>query len=128
MYRHISVLLDSSVISVVFEKKIRGSLERTLALNTGEITKHNTVQNATQNALAFLMNRYARFHSYFGKEKPDPGRDKIFLNSTVMMMDDKEFDRFLLELRDLLVKYSFEAAPGRRTRDISVISSPADAE
>jgi len=126
VYRHISILLDSSILTVVSEKKIRGSLERTLALNVGEITKNNTTQNASQNALGFLMNRYARFRNYFQGEKPDPGRDRIFLNTSVLMMDDSEFDQFLLELRGLLVKYSLEAGSGRKTRDISIISAPAD--
>ncbi|MGE5422768.1 MAG: helix-turn-helix domain-containing protein [Ignavibacteriales bacterium] len=128
MYRHINVLLDNNIIFVVAEKKIRGSLERTLALNTGEITKHNTLENASQNALGFLMNRYARFHNYFSGENPDPGKDKIFLNNSVLMMDDKEFDRFLLELRELIIKHTFEFAEGRKARDISVISAPTDKE
>ena len=42
MYRHIKLLLDSSIISVVSERKIRGSLERTLVLNVDEITRHNS--------------------------------------------------------------------------------------
>ena len=126
IYRHINVLLDNSILSVVSEKKIRGSLERTLALNIGEIKKHNTLENASQNALAFLMNRYTRFHSYFSGESPDPAKDKIFLNNTVLMMDDNEFDQFLLELRELLTKYSFETANGRKARDISIISSPVE--
>ncbi len=128
MYRHISVLLDSGIVSVVAEKKIRGSLERTLALNVGEITKHNTLENASRNALAFLLNRYARLHAYFSQAGADPGKDKIFLNTTVMMLDDAEFDAFLTELRDLLLKFSFKAGEGRRARDISVISCPADTE
>jgi DNA-binding transcriptional ArsR family regulator len=128
LYRHIGMLLDGGIVSVVSEKKIRGSVERTLALNVGEISKHNTLENASRNALAFLMNRYARLHNYFSKGNANPGKDKIFLNDTVMMMDDAEFDQFLLELRDLLLKYSFKAAEGRRARDISVISCPAEDE
>ena len=126
MYRHINILLDSNILSVVSEKKIRGSLERTLALNIGEISKHNTLENASEHVLAFLMNRYARFHNYFSGENPDPGRDKIFLNNSVQMMDDNEFDQFLAELRGLLIKYSFEGANGRKARDISIISSPVE--
>lgn len=126
MYRHINILLDNDILSVVSEKKIRGSLERTLALNIGGITKHNTLENASQNALAFLINRYARFHNYFSGENPDPAKDKIFLNNTVLMMDDNEFDQFLLDMRRLLIKYNFEAANGRKARDISIISSPAE--
>ncbi len=126
MYRHINILLDNNILSVVSEKKIRGSLERTLALNIGEISKHNTLGNASQNALGFLMNRYARFHYYFSGENPDPAKDKIFLNNSVLMMDDNEFDQFLSELRGLLIKYNFEVANGRKARDISVISAPTE--
>ena len=128
MYRHIKVLLKSGVVDVVAETKIRGSLERTLALNVGEIKRHNTLENASQNAFGFLMNKYVQLHRYFSGEHPDPGKDKIFLNNTVMMMDDREFDQFLSELRDLLIKYSLESAKGRRARDISVISAPVESE
>ena len=128
LYRHINILLENDIVSVVAEKKIRGSLERTLALNIEEIKKHNTLENAPQQMLAFLMNRYVRFHNYFNGENPNPGRDRIFFNNTIMMMDDKEFDQFLTELRDLLIKFSFETASGRRPRDISVISAPVESE
>ena len=126
LYRHISVLIENGITSIVSERKVRGSLERTLELNVAELGKHNTLENATQDALAFLLNRYARFHTYFDRQDADPGLDRIFLNSTVMMMDDEEFDRFLQELRELLVAYSLGPREGRRPRDISVISSPIE--
>lgn len=128
LYRHINVLLENDVLTVVSEKKIRGSLERTLALNVEEVKKHNSLENAPQQILGFLMNRYARYHDYFSSENPDPAKDRIFCNDTVMMMDDNEFDQFLGELRDLLNKYSFKAAEGRRARDISVLSVPVKME
>jgi len=128
MYRHIGVLLESDIVSVVSEKKIRGSLERSLALNVGQIAGNNTMENASQTVLGFLMNRYARFQKYFNGSNPDPGRDKIFFNTTVLMMDDEEFGQFLSELQGLLRKYSLETAEGRRPRDISVISTPAEGD
>ncbi|MEN6328316.1 MAG: helix-turn-helix domain-containing protein [Syntrophomonas sp.] len=128
MYRHINILLDNNIISVVSEKKIRGSLERTLALNKEELSQQNTLEKASQNALGFLMNRYAKFHNYFNSENPAPAKDKIFLSNTILMMDDNEFDTFLLELRELFIKYNFEFADGRKSRDISVISAPAEKE
>jgi len=126
MYRHIAVLLESAVLVVVSERKIRGSVERTLALDEGKIRGGNTLENASRNAFAFLMNRYAGFERYFSGPHPDPGKDRIFLNDTVLMLDDGEFDRFLGELRDLLVRYSFEASGNRKARDISILSSPVE--
>lgn len=126
MYRNIDILLDNNILLVVSEKKIRGSIERTFSLNIEEITKNNTIENASQNAFGFLMNRYIRFHKYFSGENPNPGKERIFLNNSVSMMDDNEFDQFLLELKELIIKYSFEVANGRKARDISIISSPVE--
>ena len=126
MYRHINILIDNNILSVVSEKKVRGSLERTIALNISEISKHNTIENAAQNAFGFLMSNYVKFHKYFNGENPDPGKDKIFLNNTVRMMSDREFDQFIEELRQLILKYNFESTEGRKARDISIISAPVE--
>ncbi len=126
LYRHIKILLDNDILSVVSEQKIRGSLERTLALNTGEIVKQNTLENAAQNVFAFLMKKYVMFLNYFNDKNPDPGKDKIFLNNTILMTTDDEFDHFLSELSGLLVKYNFEFSKGRKARDISIISAPEE--
>lgn len=124
MYRHINTLIDNNILSVVSEKKIRGSLERTLTLNIAEITKHNTRENADENAFGFLMSTYSKFHNYFSNKNNNPGRDKVFLNNTILMMSDIEFDKFLEELRELILKYNFDSSEIRKARDISIISSP----
>lgn len=126
MYRHINILIDNNILFVVSEKKVRGSLERTIALNITEITKHNTIENGAQNAFGFLMSNYAKFHSYFSGKNPNPAKDRIFLNNTVLMMSDTEFDQFIVELRELILRYNFETADGRRPRDFSIISSPVE--
>jgi DNA-binding transcriptional ArsR family regulator len=126
LYRHIKILIDNNILFVVSEKKVRGSLERTIVLNISEITKSNTIENATQKAFGFLMSNYAKFHNYFGGENHDPARDRIFMNSTVLMMSDTEFDQFLGEMRELLLKYNFQPGDKRKARDISIISSPVE--
>ncbi len=126
LYRHVSTLVDHGIARVVSERRVRGSVERTLALDGAELGRHNTREGAAGNALAFLLNRYARFHAYLERSDADTGRDRLFLNGTVMMMDDGEFDRFLLRLRELLVEFSLGPGEGRRPRDISIISSPTD--
>ena len=125
MYRHINILIDNNILSVVSEKKVRGSVERTIALSISEITKHNTIENADQNAFGFLMCNYAKFHNYFSGENADPAKDRIFMNNTMLMMSDTEFDQFLNEMRELVLKYNFKPADRRKPRDISIISSPS---
>lgn len=124
LYRHINILLSSNILTVVSERKVRGSLERTLGLNTEEMSKMNSLEFASQNALGFLMYKVANFQNYFNSKNPDPGRDKLFLSNSILMLDDQEFDEFLSELWELMKKYNFEASEGRKVRDISIISSP----
>lgn len=124
MYRHINILIDNNILSIVSEKKVRGSLERTLALNIEEISNQNTIENADQNAFGFLMATYSKFHNYFNSENSNLSKDKIFLNNTVLMMNDAEFDNFVLELSELILKYNLDSSEGREPRDISIISSP----
>lgn len=128
LYRHINILLEANVLTIVAEKKIRGSYERTLALNTDEFARHNTSENIPQQAYSFLMNIYAKFEKYSSGENDLLGDNKIFLNNTVMMMDDQEFNQFLSELQTLLIKYHYDMADGRKPRDISIISSPVENE
>lgn len=124
LYRHINILIEANVLTIVEENKIRGSVERTLALNVDELNKHNTMQNPSQQVFRFLMNTYAKFETYFNKENSLKGNNKIFLNTTIMMMNDQEFDQFLSELQALLIKYHLNAEDGRKPRDISIISAP----
>ena len=128
IYRHVKILLENDILTVVSEKKIRGSLERTLSLNIAEIKKHNTLENASQNVLSFLLKKYTQFNNYFLSDMVDTGKDQIFCNNTVLMLTDQEFDQFLIDLRDLLLKNNFEYKEGRRARDISIISAPPESE
>ena len=124
LYRHINILLNSNILSIVSEKKVRGSLERTLCLNTEEMLKINSMELASQNALSFLMYKFANFQNYFNSENPDPAKDKIFLSNSILMLDDQEFEQFLSELWELIKKYNFDISERRKARDISIISSP----
>ena len=124
IYRHINILIEANILTIVAERKIRGSLERTLALNINELSKPQNLENIPQQAFGFLMKIYAKFEKYFSKNTSVPGKNKIFFNNTVMMMNDDEFDEFLSELQGLFVKYHYGAAAGRKPRDITIISAP----
>lgn len=128
VYRHIALLIENEVLTVVSEKKIRGSVERILAINPVTLQNNNTMENASGTAFLFLMDKYTKFDAYFKNEQSNPGRDKIFMNNTILMMSDEEFDQFLSDLRDLLIKYSYEVSNDRRARDKSILSVPVTDE
>lgn len=124
LYRHINILIEANILTIVEEKKIRGSVERTLALNINGINIPNDSKNISQQAFGFLMGIYSKFEKYFDKDGLVSGNNKVFFNNTVMMMTDGEFDEFLSNLQVLLARYHYEAADGRKPRDISIISAP----
>lgn len=126
IYRHIKTLIENEILWVISEKKIRGSLERTLSLNISKIREENTIENAAENAFGFFMMNYTKFQRYFHGKNPDPGRDKVFMNNRILMLSDEEYDDFLRELQELFIKYHRKPAEGRRARDLSIISSPPD--
>jgi DNA-binding transcriptional ArsR family regulator len=128
LYRHVKILLDHEILTIVSEKKVRGSLERTLDLNVEAFARNNSLENAPRQIFSFLMNKYASFHAYLNGERSETQKQTIFCNNTILMLDDGEFNQFLLELRDLLNKYNLEYMKGRRARDISVISTPTEIE
>jgi len=42
------------------------------------------------------------------------------------MMSDAEFDRFTVELSELIMKNDFELTETRKARDISIMSAPVE--
>jgi len=132
LYRHINVLIEANVLDIVSERKVRGSLERTLAINTAEIQKlqGTEVENAPQLTLSFLMTIYAKFDKYYRKHggKPQEG-DTLFFVSGILMLTDEEFKNYLTEIGEVEKKYTFEdATGGRRPRDVTMIVAPPDDE
>lgn len=123
LYRHINILIEANILIIAAERKIRGSLERTLALNINELSKPQNSENIPKQAFSFLMKIYSKFEKYFCKDSSVPDKNKIFFNNTVMMMNDDEFDEFLSELQGLFVKYHYGVADGRKPRDINYISA-----
>ncbi|MBH1939970.1 helix-turn-helix domain-containing protein [Mobilitalea sibirica] len=127
LYRHINTLVKSGILTVVSENKIRGTVENVYALNINVLSSENTLENATRNAFGFLMKIYADFDRYFSTKDADPQKDRVFLNNSVLLLSDDEYDDFLKELKQLIIKYmNKEASNLRRSRSFSVISSPSD--
>ena len=129
LYRHLKILTENNVITVVDENRVRGSVERTYALNIKTITDINTTENALQNAFGFLMKIYGGFAEYFSDPNASPGVDRIFLSNSGLLLSDKEFDDFLSQLSELLKKHINNSPDGKRKqRSISFISSPSNEE
>lgn len=125
LYRHLKKLVKADVLTVVSENRIRGAVERVYSLNRATLLAANTLENATGNAFGFLMRIYADFEQYFANKEADPGKDRIFLNKTVFMLSDEEYDELLEELRIILAAYlERESKAHSRPRNLTIISAP----
>ena len=130
LYRHISVLIEANVLDVVSERKVRGSVERTLALNMTELEKlhGNNVKDVPQLAFRYLMTIYAKFEKYFRAHERIEDGDSMFFISNVLMLNDQELKDYLAELGEVDAKYinNQSKAEGRRPRDFALILAPPD--
>lgn len=125
LYRHLKVLAEHSVITVVAEKRVRGAVERSYALDLKSMGEANSLENTLRNAFGFLMTVYGQWAAYFHRPDPDPGKDKLFLSNLNLLLSDAEFDEFMKELNSLLLKHINNLPEaGRKQRSISILSSP----
>lgn len=123
LYRHIKLLTESGILTVVGENRIRGTVESIYSLNKSalEIDDDCTV---VQTALLGLSASFAR---YFSGGGADPRRDMLLMTTCTLTLTDEEFTGFLTEINQTALKYmDIGVKEGSRQRQITLISSPTD--
>lgn len=125
LYRHMAVLEDAGIIFVVNERQIRGTIEKTYAINPEALAGEDEIETAKNNTFTYLMSVYGDFYKYFSNEDTEDYDGRLYIKSNNMYMNDEEFDDFTRELDELLEKYSGnDEIEGRLLRKISAISAP----
>lgn len=126
LYRHLNTLTEHGFLSVVSEQRVRGSVERTFALNSETLADNSRPENLLQNIFAFLIKIYSDFADYFASEDADARADRLFVSNAHMLLTDAEFDEMQKGLNELFGKYlAHEPGHGRKSRSISFVSSPS---
>lgn len=126
LYRHINTMLKEEVLIVKEERKVRGSLERLLAINVEEMAK--TVNSSiSETAYQFLMELFMKFEKYSRKEGTDPQKDRLSLRTCFFTLTDDSFDSFMQEIGTVMEKYQ-KAEENGKLRSISFISAPIEEE
>ena len=94
LYRHMKLLTESGILTVVGENRIRGTVESIYSLNKSalEIDDDGTV---VQTALLGLSASFAR---YFSGGGADPRRDMLLMTTCTLTLTDEEFTGFLTEI------------------------------
>lgn len=124
VYRHMKILAENSLLSVVSENRIRGTVESVYKLNKDALTIDDSDGAIVQMA---LLNTCASFAKYFSGGNADPRRDMLLMTSCTLRLTDGEFAEFLSEINKVAVKYMEKAAgDGSKTRQILLVSAPAD--
>ena len=76
LYRHIKVLAEHSILTVVGENRIRGTVESVYQLNKEGLATEDEGGNAVQMSLLSICASFAR---YFAGDDVDPKRDMLLL-------------------------------------------------
>lgn len=124
LYRHVKILVENSVIVVVEENRIRGTVENVYQLNPNALTVEDEDGMAVQVSLMSICTAFAK---YFASGHADPRKDMFMLTSCTLMLTDDEFENFLTEINELAMKYiSKEPTQGSSPRQVTLVSSPVN--
>ena len=125
LYRHIKkILTDSTILMVVGENRIRGTVKSVYQLNKDAMETEDETGNAIQMSLLSIC---ATFVKYFSSGKADPKKDMLLFTNCTLLLTDEEFSGFLTEINQIAVKYmKKEAVEGSKTRQITLISAPSN--
>lgn len=122
LYRHINILADHSILMVVGENRIRGTVESVYQLNKAALAAEDESGNAVQMSLLGICASFAR---YFARGNVDPKKDMLLLTNCTLLLTDEEFSGFLSEINEIALKYmKAEATESSKTRQITLISAP----
>ena len=126
LYRHIKVLLDAKIITVVKEEFKRGSVEKTYAI-APQMPYDNTNEEYNSLIQSALMGLQGDFYRYFNGDNPDPQRDLLTVGTASLMMSDEEMIEFIKAYGNLLQKYmSNKPVEGRKVRKVTLVISPKE--
>jgi hypothetical protein len=124
LYRHIKILTDRSILMVVGENRIRGTVESVYRLNKDAMSTEDESGNAVQMSLLGICASFAR---YFAGGNVDPQKDMLLLTNCTLLLTDEEFMGFLSEINEIALKYMKVKPTGDcKTRQITLISAPTN--
>ena len=124
LYRHIKILADSSILMVVGENRIRGTVESVYQLNKDAMATEDETENAVQMSLLSICTSFAK---YFSSGNADPQKDMLLFTNCTLLLTDEEFSKYLSEINQVTVKYMKQtSSESSKTRRITLISAPTN--
>ena len=98
LYRHVKILADSSILMVLGENRIRGTVESIYQLNKNAMATEDETGNAVQMSLLSIC---ASFAKYFSTGNADPQKDMLLFTNCTLLLTDEEFSEYLSEINQV---------------------------
>jgi hypothetical protein len=132
LYRHVGLLADAGVLTVVAERKVRGTAERSYRLDLARASADvggmsvEDHRRAFQTFAAALLADFDRYLDRAG-DRPDLAADRVGYRQAAVWVTDEEFDAMVADLAAVLQPRLEQQPDGaRRRRLISIVNLPAD--
>ena len=133
LYRHVAVLAEAGLLTVVAERRVRGAAERSyrLVVEAASVTPADaagmTAEDHGRAFTAFVGALLADFGRWLDRGDVDAGRDGVGYSQAALWLDDEEFAEFLAEVRELVGRRMANRPEGaRRRRLLSTVLLPGD--
>jgi len=135
LYRHISLLEAAGVLTVVSQRRVRGTVERTYALRL-EATRLAAAELAAmspeehlQAFATFVAGLLADYERYLSRGQPDLERDGVDYSMNAVWLTDDEFAEFIRDVVAVVQPRTAQpAAAGRTRRLIASVFMPLPTE
>lgn len=132
LYRHVSTLIEGEIIEVVSERKVRGAIERTLALRTegarvgADEARAMSVEDHRQAFMTFTAALLGDFDRYLARGDADLARDLAGYVQVGLHLSDEEMGELLTELNAVVApRLQNEPGPGRTRRILTTVVIPS---
>jgi DNA-binding transcriptional ArsR family regulator len=130
LYRHVAVLVEAGVLSIVGQRRVRGAVERRYGLNPANASAgRDDLAGMTQQQLrtsfgVFAASLLAGFDGYLAGPDVDLGRDALGFRTAAIHLREEDIAEFTERLREAVEPWS-SPRPGARRHLFSTVLTPA---
>lgn len=130
LYRHIKKLCDYGFIKVVEEKRVRGTIEKTYAIEPQPFSQEPTNKDLSSLFYSYLLSLQGSFIEYFADKTHSPEtaqKDILSLTTSTLMLSDDEYMLLLKKIGELIFEVAeYKPNENRKQRRLTFISSPPE--
>jgi len=129
LYRHVTALLDAEVLTVVAERKVRGAVERTMAIGPRDAhigqdqAEQFSPDQVRQAFAAFIGAVTGQVDEHLGSDADDLWHGFGF-GATVLHVDDADLDELQRQIAAVVARYQ-QPAPGKSPAMFGTVMVPS---